>query len=86
MPRNVRNFWFEAEVDGKKKKLASGPVNKDGGICIRLLVRNKGEVAEAGHIHGYVDSRTGMLRLDLDTSGNETGRPSERVVIAETPR
>jgi hypothetical protein len=45
MPRNVRNFWLEADIDGRKETLTGGPKNRDGGISITLKVREKGEVS-----------------------------------------
>ncbi len=45
MPRNVRNFWVELEVDGKKTKIATGPVAKDGGFHLRVLIREGGSIA-----------------------------------------
>ena len=44
MPRNVRNFWFDAWIDGKQEKVSSGPRAKNGGMDIVLKVRNKGSV------------------------------------------
>ena len=39
MPRNVRNFWIEIEVDGRKAKIATGPVSKTRGFTVRILQR-----------------------------------------------
>jgi len=41
--RNVRNFWFEAEVDGRKEVISGGPRSADGGMVIRVFQRNDGE-------------------------------------------
>jgi len=41
-PRNVRNFWLEAEIDGRKDPLKGGPRQSDGGMIIRLYQRHRG--------------------------------------------
>jgi hypothetical protein len=46
MPQKVRNFWLEAEVDGRKSKLSSGPAKDDGGMFITLFIREKEEISE----------------------------------------
>jgi hypothetical protein len=45
MPRNVRNFWIELDVDGKKQRVATGPVRSDGGFRIRVLIRDQGGIS-----------------------------------------
>ena len=45
--RNVRNFWIEIYVDGKKTKVACGPRNKDGGALITVKQRSGGTVTTA---------------------------------------
>ena len=39
MPRNLRNFWIELEVDGRKTKIATGPPAKNGGFALRVFQR-----------------------------------------------
>lgn len=43
----VRNFWLNAQVDGKATPLASGPKAKDGGMVVDFLQRSKGGVVKA---------------------------------------
>ena len=43
MPRVVRNFWLEADVDGRVSTVAGGPRGKDGGITLRIYQRSGGE-------------------------------------------
>lgn len=45
MPRNVRNFWLELEVDGRKSRIKTGPRRADGGFALRILVREDGCVS-----------------------------------------
>ena len=53
-PRNVRNFWLELDIDGRKSRIATGPVNTLGGFSLVVKARNRGEVCEAFVIHGVV--------------------------------
>ena len=39
----MRNFWLEADIDGRKTALSSGPTGKDGGMRITIRQRDKGE-------------------------------------------
>ena len=52
MPRNVRNFWIEAEVDGRKTPIAFGPQGKDGGFSLTVYMRNEGKVEWVADITG----------------------------------
>jgi len=55
MPKNVRNFWLECEVDGRRETVACGPRAKDGGLRLKLKVRNRGEVHEVLLLTAYVE-------------------------------
>lgn len=46
MPRNVRNFWLELEVDGRKAKVATGPRRSDGGFRLTILIRKDGNICQ----------------------------------------
>lgn len=52
MPRNVRNFWIEAEVDGRKTPIAFGPVGKDGGFRLIVHMRDGGIVTTPLYVDG----------------------------------
>ena len=69
MPRNVRNFWIEAEVDGRKTPIAFGPQGKDGGFELTVYIRNKGEVEVVLGITGWV-LEDGKLCLSAVDKGN----------------
>lgn len=56
MPRNVRNFWIELDVDGKKTPIATGPVKKDGVFYLTVSMRN-----EDGTIHKNAISLEGFV-------------------------
>ncbi len=54
----VRNFWIEANVDGRKSKLAGGPRSKRGGFSLTVYQRSQGKITRA---------------LIVDASANEQG-------------
>lgn len=62
MPRNVRNFWIELNVDGSKTAVETGPRNRDGGFSMTIQVRRNGEPAVAMQIAGRVGP-DGKLQL-----------------------
>jgi len=77
MPRNVRNFWVEAEVEGRKSKIAFGPQGKEDGFRLTVYIRNKGEVEEVAHVEGAsIEGRT--LMLWVDCAGEEVKICRER--------
>jgi hypothetical protein len=72
MPKNVRNFWVNVEVDGRSSALASGPVAKDGGFTCGISVRHKGEVCNnAVMITGRVNP-DGTLEIKINGFDPET--------------
>jgi hypothetical protein len=60
---SVRNFWIEADVDGRATKLTGGPVRKDGGIDVTIYIRDEGGISRAVSIRGRVLDET--LRLTV---------------------
>jgi hypothetical protein len=64
MPRNVRNFWIDLDVDGKKEKVATGPKSKDGGFDMALYWRSHGAVHQALRLVGRADGN-GKLHLKI---------------------
>lgn len=63
MPRNVRNFWVELNVDGNSP-VATGPRSKDGGFELNILMRDAGQVKKALRIVGTA-LEDGTLELDV---------------------
>jgi hypothetical protein len=72
MPRNVRNFWVEGNVDGAKSPQGFGPRNKDGGLSLTIYQRNAGNVEVAVRIRGFAHS-DGTLRLEIDAPRHGEG-------------
>ena len=43
----VRNFYVEANIDGRETTLGGGPRNKMGEMTVRLYQRDEGEITDA---------------------------------------
>jgi hypothetical protein len=85
MPRCVRNFWIETDVDGKKERVATGPRQANGGFETTIKMRNDGDVAEAGTIKGVVDD-DGTLRLIWIPNSPMGLRYIDTIELARTSR
>lgn len=73
MPRNVRNFWIEVEVDGKRTRIATGPRAADGGFSMTISQRRKGNVMKAAVITGdWTPDGNLTLAVSLATSESHT--------------
>lgn len=46
MPRIVRNFWADLDVDGRDSRIGTGPRSACGGLDLRLKQRDEGCVAD----------------------------------------
>lgn len=70
MPRNVRNFWIEVEIDGQKSKFAGGPQSKDGGFSLTVRQRHEGNIRRSVHIAGWFEDSAEGNKLVLKTTVN----------------
>jgi len=52
MPRNVRNFWIDLDVDGRDSRVGTGPRGKSGGFFANIYIRNQGRVERAFCVSG----------------------------------
>lgn len=43
----VRNFYIEADIDGRQTILSGGPARKDGGMRITITQRDDGAIRRA---------------------------------------
>jgi hypothetical protein len=75
MPRNVRNFWIELDVDGQKTRIAAGP--RRGGFRMRVYIRNNGEIVCPLLVEGTEED--GELKLTA-------ALPTAFLVVARTKR
>jgi hypothetical protein len=86
MPRNVRNFWLELEVDGKKSRVATGPRRSDGTFSCRVLIRENGRVSDrAVTIYGVVRDG-GSLEIRADSDEPEHKASGEAIVLLRGKR
>jgi hypothetical protein len=52
MPRCVRNFWIDLQVDGRQSDIMTGPRRSDGGFDMYVYIRNRGAVEQLLRIKG----------------------------------
>ena len=71
MPRNVRNFWIEGRVDGRKSNPGFGPQAKDGGFVVDVFQRNDGAVVKAGQLQGFAHSDGRLVLCWWDSGSGE---------------
>lgn len=58
----VRNFWMEANIDGRSTVLSGGPKGRWGGMEINLYQRKDGAIA---HIAVIKCTASGKLRTEI---------------------
>lgn len=85
MPRNVRNFWVTAHIDGRRTDLEGGPSSRDGGIRLTIKQRDRGGIVTAAHIDGRADA-DGRLVLALEPGTGVTARIDGDRIVIETAR
>ena len=59
----TRNFWINAEIDGRETPLAGGPRSKDGGMDVTLLVREDGGISDGVRITCISDGEKNTVRV-----------------------
>lgn len=74
----VRNFWIEAQIDGRTTELTGGPQNKEGGFTLRIKQRDNGSISQPVRIEGFAQA-DGTLKLVVFGDG-------ERVFEYDTKR
>ena len=52
----VRNFWVEANIDGRATTLAGGPASKEGGMNVTIKQRSGGNITTAARIRCYEEN------------------------------
>ena len=66
----VRNFWIEADVDGRKTSIAFGPRAKDGGFRLLIYQRDKGHSKLVFTVSGII-LQNGRLCTEVTSEENE---------------
>ena len=59
----MRNWWLNAQIDGRAKDVVGGPQRKDGGFTMEIRQRVKGGSVVMLTIDGRVHAETGDLWL-----------------------
>ena len=59
----TRNFWINAEIDGRKTPLAGVPRSKDGGMDVLLTVREDGGISDGVRITCRSDGEKNTIRV-----------------------
>lgn len=62
MPKNVRNYWITADIDGRNTKLKGGPAATSGGFSLVVHQRDDGSIEDVLTVTGNADA-DGTLRL-----------------------
>lgn len=73
-PRNVRNFWIEAEIDGPRgvQKISGGPAAVTGAFKLTVYQRDEGRILSVLTMEGFSQENGDELILTVrdDTPSN----------------
>ena len=78
MPVNVRNFWFDAYVDGRATTLSSGPQGKEGGLSVTFSQRDHGRVRSVLTVRGEVAADGRLVLSVFGPNGDRITVETER--------
>ena len=59
----MRNFWIDADIDGRATMLSGGPRRKDGGMNIAIRMRDEGRSVVGCSIDCYECDDSLCLRV-----------------------
>lgn len=79
MPRNVRNFWLELEIDGRPTKIAAGPRASDGGFTLHIGIREDGGIADQRLVIFGSALPDGTLTVTADVIGK--GANAQAIIL-----
>lgn len=68
MPKNVKNFWIELDIDGKSAPIKAGPRSKDGGFKMVIRQRDR-DCSVLGAVISGESRPNGELRLLIKIPG-----------------
>lgn len=74
----VRNFWLDAQIDGRKTELSGGPASKDGGMYIVIKQRKEGGIVTAFKVRCY--------EVDGELVSEVINSNGELVAVCDTKR
>lgn len=67
----LRNFWVEANIDGRETTLEGGPRRKDGGLTVKVLQRDNGSKVTAVKVNCWEGN--GELFTRVEINGQSVG-------------
>jgi hypothetical protein len=76
----VRNFWLDAEIDGRKTTLEGGPRRRDGGFTLTVYIRDDGGIKRAVRMSGQA-THDGRLVLECEAGDKGDGNPEGSGVL-----
>lgn len=62
----LRNFWVEANIDGRETALEGGPRRKDGGMTVTVLQRKDGGKATAVKVNCWESNGELFSRVEIN--------------------
>jgi hypothetical protein len=65
----VRNFWINANIDGRETNLEGGPRAKEDGFTLVIKQRDNGNITIGARVNGYYDNGELVLEV-VDAEGN----------------
>jgi hypothetical protein len=71
MPRVTRNFWIEANIDGRSSTLEGGPRGRRGEFSLVVYIRDNGSVLRAVTVSGQAMS-DGTLAVHASAASDVT--------------
>jgi hypothetical protein len=72
MPKTVRNFWLNLDVDGRASSTGTGPAGHTGGFVLTVLLREDGGISERRlRVRGYSNGSTVYLEAYAEGEGTE---------------
>ena len=69
----VRNFWIDADIDGRQTMLSGGPKSRDGGMRVNIYQRDEGGILHVISINCYVSADGKLIsKIGVEADGQST--------------
>lgn len=70
--RNLKNFWIELLIDGRKTKISTGPRSKSGGFSMTIFMRDRGKSVKGLVITGRASTGGSLVELHTTQWGPDS--------------
>jgi len=71
----MRNFYLEADIDGRKTNLTGGPSSKDGGFSLDIFMRSENKSEKVLNIAGTsINDDLYLTVKDIEPANKDTRR------------